>query len=154
VWAGFVWLRIGSSGRLSWTREWTFGSHEWHGIFSTTLATISFSRWTFFHGFSLSLASMVTKVQTLCLLCFSKCKCLPVNDWFSFYLKTLFQLYLLHSCEQRSSYSLFHQQTIQYTDTPEKKSESVCYRWLTRYRSTLFNCLDTKSLHPLLSSDP
>jgi hypothetical protein len=25
---GFVWLRIGNSGRLLWTRQWTFGFHK------------------------------------------------------------------------------------------------------------------------------
>jgi hypothetical protein len=28
VWIGFIWLRIGTSGGLLWTRQWTFGFHK------------------------------------------------------------------------------------------------------------------------------
>jgi hypothetical protein len=28
VWAGSVWLRVGTSGGLLWTRWWTFGFHK------------------------------------------------------------------------------------------------------------------------------
>jgi hypothetical protein len=33
VWTGFIWLRIGSSGGLLWTRQWTFGFHKWRRIY-------------------------------------------------------------------------------------------------------------------------
>jgi len=32
VWTGFIWLRIGTSGRLHWTQYWTFGFYERQGI--------------------------------------------------------------------------------------------------------------------------
>jgi hypothetical protein len=32
VWAGFVWLRLGTSGRLLWTKKLTTGCHKWPGI--------------------------------------------------------------------------------------------------------------------------
>ena len=28
AWTGFIWLRIGASGRLLWIRYWTFGFHK------------------------------------------------------------------------------------------------------------------------------
>jgi hypothetical protein len=28
VWSGLIWLRIGTSGGLLWTRWWTFGFHK------------------------------------------------------------------------------------------------------------------------------
>jgi hypothetical protein len=31
VWTGLIWLRIGTSGGLFWTRQWTFGFHEMVG---------------------------------------------------------------------------------------------------------------------------
>jgi hypothetical protein len=31
VWIGFIWLRIGTSGRLLWIRYWAFGFHEMLG---------------------------------------------------------------------------------------------------------------------------
>jgi hypothetical protein len=30
-WIGLEWLRIGTSGRLLWTRYWTFGFHKMLG---------------------------------------------------------------------------------------------------------------------------
>jgi hypothetical protein len=27
LWTVFIWLRRGASGRLLWTRQWTFGFH-------------------------------------------------------------------------------------------------------------------------------
>jgi hypothetical protein len=30
-WIGLIWLRIGTSGRLLWTRYWTFGFHKMLG---------------------------------------------------------------------------------------------------------------------------
>jgi hypothetical protein len=32
VWPGFVWVRIGTNGRLLYTRQWTFGFHNIFGI--------------------------------------------------------------------------------------------------------------------------
>jgi len=32
LWTGCIWLRIGISGRLLWTRWWTFGLHTRRGI--------------------------------------------------------------------------------------------------------------------------
>jgi hypothetical protein len=40
---GFSWLRIGSSGGLVWTRQWTFGFHKKAGYFLTSWVAISFS---------------------------------------------------------------------------------------------------------------
>jgi hypothetical protein len=31
VWTGSIWLRIGTSGGLLWTRWWTFGFHRMLG---------------------------------------------------------------------------------------------------------------------------
>jgi hypothetical protein len=33
LWIKLIWLRIGTSGGLLWTRYWTFGSHKMLGIF-------------------------------------------------------------------------------------------------------------------------
>jgi hypothetical protein len=38
---GFIWLRIGSSGRLLWTRWWTFGFHKESWIFFDKLSDYS-----------------------------------------------------------------------------------------------------------------
>jgi hypothetical protein len=46
---GFIWLRIGSSFELLWTRSWTFGYHEYRD-FLNSWATIIFSRRPLFHG--------------------------------------------------------------------------------------------------------
>jgi hypothetical protein len=45
----FIWLRIGSSGGLLWTRWWTFGFHE-ERIFLISWVTISFSNSILHHG--------------------------------------------------------------------------------------------------------
>jgi hypothetical protein len=47
---GFSWLRIGSSGGLVWTREWTFEFHKKSGYFLTGWVTISFSNNFLHHG--------------------------------------------------------------------------------------------------------
>jgi hypothetical protein len=32
MWTGFIWLRIGTSGGILWTRWWKFGLHKRRGI--------------------------------------------------------------------------------------------------------------------------
>jgi hypothetical protein len=32
VWTGFNWLKMGSTDRLSWARQWNFGFHKSWGI--------------------------------------------------------------------------------------------------------------------------
>jgi hypothetical protein len=49
---GFVWLRIGSSGGLLWTRWWTFGFHKKAGCYLAIWVTIGFSKNILHHGLS------------------------------------------------------------------------------------------------------
>jgi hypothetical protein len=51
VWTGCIWLKIGTSGGLLWTWEWTFGLHKKRGI-SGLGEWLSFWRRTLLRGVS------------------------------------------------------------------------------------------------------
>jgi hypothetical protein len=50
MWIGFTGLRIGTGGKLLWTRWWAFGFHKMRGISWLAEHTLSFSRRTLLHG--------------------------------------------------------------------------------------------------------
>jgi hypothetical protein len=52
MWIGLIWLRVGTSGGVLWTRWWTFGFHKMRGISWLAERTLSFSRRILLHGVS------------------------------------------------------------------------------------------------------
>jgi hypothetical protein len=80
VWTGWMWLRIGTSGRLLWTQWWTFGIHKRQGIFFTSWVTIIFSRGTLLHGVS----HVMSENTSLLLKCIYK-QLIKYLDWMHFH---------------------------------------------------------------------
>jgi hypothetical protein len=62
VWNGFNWLRIGSSGGLLWTWQWTFGFLKSK---LTSWETISFSVRAFLHG--VRMKGTINKLGNVCI---------------------------------------------------------------------------------------
>ena len=44
VWTGLIWFIIGTSGRLLWRMQGSFGFHNMRGFFLSNWGTVSFSR--------------------------------------------------------------------------------------------------------------
>jgi hypothetical protein len=50
VWSGLIWLRMRTSGRLLWTRQWTFVLHKRRGISWLAEEVLASHEMTLLHG--------------------------------------------------------------------------------------------------------